>query len=110
MRDNPLSFQTAKTLRSRIELLPDAGARWKSQRVLPEYRDCERKHELLYCNPVEVIQALLLVPDLMGSARFAPVKLFNEEQQETRHYNEMWTGDWWWSVQASLFHPGISEC
>ena len=110
MRDNPLSFQTAKTLRSHIKLLPDAGAQWKSQQVLPEYHDCKQKHELLYHNLVEVIRVLLLVPYLMGSAQFAPVKLFNEEQQETQHYNEMWTGNWWWSVQASLFHPGISEC
>ena len=33
---------------------------------------------------------------------YRPKKIFTDSSKTTRIYNEMWTGDWWHSVQVSL--------
>jgi hypothetical protein len=57
--------------------------------------------ELWMRDPLECIEELLSNPAFRDQVRYAPEKAYTDETGETRIYDEMWTGDWWWETQVS---------
>ena len=51
-------------------------------------------------DPVECIKELIGNPGSQNHLRYSPQWVY-EENGETRIFDEMWTGDWWWNMQVS---------
>jgi hypothetical protein len=62
VKEQPFSFGSAKTLWSHIELLPLGSAQWQLLTILPDSGHIKKPIELLYHDPVEVVQELLCLP------------------------------------------------
>jgi hypothetical protein len=79
-KERPPSFKTANTLHSRIESLPDGGARWVNQLITPESGTLkglpDNQVVLLYRDPLKAIQSLLDRPSLANHMEFAPYRIF----------------------------------
>jgi hypothetical protein len=58
--------------------------------------------ELWYRDPVECCAELISNPAFDGHIAYAPEKVYADSAGETRQYDEMWTGDWWWEVQGHI--------
>ncbi len=57
------------------------------------------KHLKFHCRKIlPCIKALFGDPELKNDLVFAPEQHFTNDTQTSRIYNEMYTGDWWWSV------------
>ncbi|KAH7917273.1 hypothetical protein BV22DRAFT_1135543 [Leucogyrophana mollusca] len=102
------SFGSNYTFLKAIDKLP-AGPEWKCQLVTAE-GDREgddgevptEEPELWMRDPVECIHELISNPTFRDHLAYAPEKVFTDEQGEIRRFDEMWTGDWWWSMQERL--------
>ena len=57
--------------------------------------------ELWMCNPVACMRELIGNPAFDGSMAYAPEKVYVDQEGQTRCYDEMWTGNWWWKTQVS---------
>jgi len=57
--------------------------------------------ELWLHNPVTCIRELIGNPSFHGEIAYALEKVYLDCQGRTCHYDEMWTGDWWWRTQVS---------
>src|ERR1700741_5459195 len=54
-----------------------------------------------YCRDVlECIRSLYGDPQFTQDLAFAPERHYTSHERASRIYNEMYTGDWWWSVQV----------
>lgn len=51
-------------------------------------------------DPVACIRELISNPSFDGSMAYAPEKVYVDQEGQTRRYDEMWTGDWWWQTQV----------
>ena len=49
---------------------------------------------------VPCLRALYGDPEFRHDLIFSPERHFTNEERTHRIYNEMHTGDWWWSVQV----------
>lgn len=49
---------------------------------------------------MQCIQALYGDPRFADHLVFAPERHYTNHERSCRIYNEMHTGDWWWSVQV----------
>ncbi|KAH7918561.1 hypothetical protein BV22DRAFT_1024408 [Leucogyrophana mollusca] len=99
-KTNPLSFRTAKELRSRIEILP-AGPRWKFQDLTSEY-PTKRPLCIFYRDPIECLQAILSHPPFAKHIGFVPRKVFGCAARLSRVYSSWLSGDRAWDLQKSL--------
>jgi Plavaka transposase len=57
--------------------------------------------ELWLRDPVDCIKDLMQNPLFCKSMAYAPERVYTDENAQTRVYDEMWTGDWWWKIQVS---------
>ena len=117
-----LSFQSAKDLRNRAEILPtfkprprtpqegqsldwvtdpQQGLRWISKRILPE---SPTKNDIIlyYRDPLLCIQYLMQSPLIQDHISFTPFKLYESAAKLTRIYTEWLSGDRAWNVQVNL--------
>jgi Plavaka transposase len=63
--------------------------------------DLGGEHLEFYCRDVlECIQSLYGDPQFAQDLVFAPERYYSDHTRTSRIYNEMHTGDWWWSVQV----------
>lgn len=53
-----------------------------------------------YREIVPCLRALYGDPDFQHNLVFAPERHFTNEERTCRIYDDMHTGDWWWSVQV----------
>ena len=53
------------------------------------------------CEILPCVKALFGDPELKHDLIFAPEQHFTNNERTCHIYNEMHTGDWWWSVQVS---------
>jgi hypothetical protein len=83
-----------------VNSVPDR-AKWKT-RELWYKSDPEDKHIIHYRDPKELISALLGNPAHAKDIVYRPKKVFTDSTKTTRIYNEMWTGEWWNTVQVSV--------
>ena len=59
--------------------------------------------ELWRRNPVECVKELMGNPAFRDVMRYAPERVYDDEDGKSRVYNEMWPGDWWWNLQVSAY-------
>ena len=95
----PISFQTAKELRLRTEMLP-SGPRWKSHVLLPKIAT-KRKAIVYYRDPVECLQSLLSHPLFESNISFVPQKVWSTSARTVRIYEDWMSGDHAWNLQVS---------
>src|SRR6266850_8468107 len=95
-----ISFNTAKDLRSRAEILP-TGPTWKSTPLESVY-PVKRPLFLYYRDPIECLQALIGNPLAQDSLHFEPLKVFKTAEKLVRVYNEWQTGDVAWQMQVRM--------
>jgi hypothetical protein len=60
------------------------------------------KHELWRRDPVECVQELIGNPAFKEYISYVPEPVYADPEGKTRTYDEMWTGDWWWTMQVSI--------
>lgn len=107
MRERKFTYGSSKSLRSFIESLPTATAKWSVQEIQPDDGTPLSTVEL-HLRPVEeVLKQLLQDPQLMDGISFAPCHAWADAERTIRVYNNMWTGGWWWDVQVSIGFPGL---
>ncbi|KAJ7711120.1 hypothetical protein B0H16DRAFT_1745416 [Mycena metata] len=92
--------QTAKDLRSRIEILPK-GPEWKAMAWQTQY---PTKHPLTgyYCDPLECLQYLLRNPLIKDHINFTSFCLWTNTGKLMRIYSEWLSGDVAWNMQEQL--------
>ena len=59
-----------------------------------------QRHELYYREIIPCIRSLYGDPRLVHDLVFAPERHYTDETRTCRVFNEMHTGNWWWSVQV----------
>jgi hypothetical protein len=55
-----------------------------------------------WCDVLECIRSLYGNPKLAQDLAFLPERHYTGHARTSRIYNEMYTGDWWWSVQVPI--------
>ena len=60
--------------------------------------------ELWKRNPVDCIQELISNPLFSDNIRYAPEPLFEDKEGTKPIINEMWTAEWWETVQVRGLH------
>jgi hypothetical protein len=93
------------SLKKKIATLPKLG-HWHEE-TLSLLEDPTVEHTIQYRNPLDVIQALWSNPTYVDQMVFAPRRLWSSHDRSSRLYNEMWTGDWWWETQVSIYIPKL---
>ncbi|KAF7372663.1 hypothetical protein MVEN_00129500 [Mycena venus] len=63
--------------------------------------------ELWYRDPVDCIRELMGNPVFRDVMRYAPERVFEDEDPKSEVINEMWTAAWWWKLQK-LLPPGAT--
>ncbi|KAH9013981.1 hypothetical protein EDB85DRAFT_1851431, partial [Lactarius pseudohatsudake] len=53
-----------------------------------------------YREIIPSIQAIFGNPEFARELVFAPERHYTDAKRTCRVYNEMYTADWWWSVQV----------
>ncbi|KIJ63226.1 hypothetical protein HYDPIDRAFT_66475, partial [Hydnomerulius pinastri MD-312] len=95
----PLSFQTAKELRGRAELLPK-GPQWKCQQI--EMSHPTKSPVWLYWrDPIELLEALFSHPLFRRKIDLVPRKVYQTAAHLVRVYSEWMTGDAAWEMQGA---------
>ena len=64
-------------------------------------------HETLefYCrDALECIRALFGDPQFAKDLVFAPERHYSSHGRESRLYHEMYTSDWWWTIQVRVYN------
>jgi hypothetical protein len=101
------SYKSNYTFLKKVDKLP-TGAEWRCKMVqtvgeLLDENDQPiiEEHELWIRNPVECISELIGNPAFRDYTAYAPEKTYSDKYGRNRRYDEMWTGDWWWTTQVS---------
>ncbi|KAI6020926.1 hypothetical protein BKA83DRAFT_4126818 [Pisolithus microcarpus] len=87
----PLSFQTARELHHRAELLP-SGPHWHSQATCPQHLT-KRSITLFYRDPIKCLQSLLSHPYFEHHTEFVPRKVWSTTAKLLCGYDEWLMGD-----------------
>lgn len=71
-----------------------------------EGNGAERQKEVLEFwtrDPIECIQELISNPTYKDHMAYTPERAYDhiDGTSESRIWDEMWTGDWWWNIQVS---------
>ena len=101
IRNIPLSFRSAKELRTCAKTLP-SGPQWVCETLTTEYPTKEPAY-VFYHNPIECLQALLSHPLFEPHISFVPRKVWTSAAKICRVYNEWLSGDHAWSMQVHEF-------
>ncbi|KAJ6521962.1 hypothetical protein DFH09DRAFT_1251065 [Mycena vulgaris] len=95
-----LSFETAKDLRSRIEILP-SGPEWQAITWKTQY-PTKSPLTLYYRDPLECLQTLLRNPLIQDFIQFSPFRLWATSEKLMRVYTEWLSGDVAWNIQGEV--------
>ncbi|KAG2103464.1 uncharacterized protein F5147DRAFT_580548 [Suillus discolor] len=100
IRELKLSFNNAKELRSRAEMLPK-GPSWKCQPITSPH---STKHpiRLFWRDPVECLESLFSNPLFHDKLDFVPHRVYTTAARVLRVYSEWLTGDFAWDIQNQL--------
>jgi hypothetical protein len=102
-----LSFQNAKQLRTRAEILPK-GPEWKCKPWTTN-SPTKTKVSLYYHNALECLQSLFQSPLMKDHLNLTPMRIFTTVAKMMRVYTEWRSGDVAWSMQVqSLFYQYTS--
>lgn len=110
-----LSFGNKRAFYKRIDTLPH-GPKWDCEpfEIIGDELDekNQRRSEIIYLwkrNPVECIKELIGNPAFRDNLRYAPEKVYEDNEGNNRVFDEMWTGDWWWNLQVR-FCSSVTMC
>ncbi|KAG1842143.1 hypothetical protein F4604DRAFT_1597641 [Suillus subluteus] len=96
----PLSFRSAKELRSRAKTLPSRPC-WLSQ-VIPTVHPTKSPVILYWHDPLECIASILNHPFFHDWIDFTPRRVYTTAQRLCRVYSEWMTADDAWNMQSAL--------
>ncbi|KZP05070.1 hypothetical protein FIBSPDRAFT_903784 [Athelia psychrophila] len=102
-----LIMETTQKGRDRFLKLPIARPGWTCETV-HMIRDClgpantpmVEELEFWQHDPVECVQELIGNPAFLEPMSFTPEDAYEDAGGQTRVFDEMWTSDWWWSMQV----------
>lgn len=105
-----LSYSTSSELNNIIDKLPGGTPPFNSDALVMGGEDLEFHHrDIILC-----VRSLFGNPQFAQDLIFAPERHYTNAERTCRIYNEMHTGDWWWSVQvrarAFIKHKHLSAC
>ncbi|KIJ57496.1 hypothetical protein HYDPIDRAFT_48255, partial [Hydnomerulius pinastri MD-312] len=101
-QDHPLSFNTAKDLRARIEGLPDVP-RWNYQEIKVGSYRTKSPLILYWRDGLEVVKHLFSNPVFAQCIDLAPYQEYEETPQgPERVYGEFMSADLAWNIQSGL--------
>jgi hypothetical protein len=88
--------------------LPTQGAGWTCDVITSVGNQLDddgepmpaEKIELWRRDPVECVRELLGNPALKEDMKYAPERVYEDVEGNSRVFDEMWTGDWWWETQV----------
>ena len=97
-------------LLKKIDSLPTQGVDWTCEIVTSTGNQLNEdgepmppeKLELWRRDPVECVSELLGNPAFKDYLKYAPERVYEDAERNTRVYDEMWTADWWWDTQVNL--------
>jgi hypothetical protein len=101
------SFHNMNSLKKKLEKLPQYGEWHEHPMCLIE--DENEEHLIQYRNPLDVIQGLWSNPTYVDEMVFTPHQVWSSKDKNSRLYNEMWTGDWWWQMQVCVLYIKVLE-
>lgn len=93
-----LTYKTANELNKIIDQELPGHPPFKSQQLVIGGKSIQ----FHYCNIIPCIWALFGEPEFAGKLVFAPEKHYANHAKTCRVFNEMHTGNWWWSVQVRI--------
>ncbi|KAJ7697259.1 hypothetical protein B0H17DRAFT_1197650 [Mycena rosella] len=103
---NP-AFHNNRAFLQRIDTLPE-GPKWECHpfKLMGDELDADAKPKIevleMWCrDPVECVKELLGNPAFTAQC-YEPYRVFKNADHTNREYNEMWTGNWWWTIQELL--------
>ncbi|KAF8257783.1 hypothetical protein EI94DRAFT_1918962 [Lactarius quietus] len=101
-----LSFHTSKELNDIIDNQLPSTPTFKTHDVVIGGEDLQ----FHYRDLIPCIRALFANPEFAHDLICAPERHYTDSSRKHRIYNEMHTGDWWWSVQMALesHQPGAT--
>ncbi|KAF9016394.1 hypothetical protein BDP27DRAFT_1440698 [Rhodocollybia butyracea] len=101
-KKNNLSFNTAKKLQERADLLPEVP-RWKYRTIktLPLYPS-KVPLVLYYRDAVECLQDLMKSPLIQDSLSFTPLQIFKTSEKVVQIFESWLSGDRAWNMQSQL--------
>lgn len=103
-----MSYHNTRGLHKLVDQVPPR-AQWKTQEIW--FKDGpDDKHVIHYRDPLEAVRTLLGNPAHASDIVYKPQRIFSDASKSTRIYNEMWTGEWWNSIQVSLYGHIRSTC
>ncbi|KAL4072026.1 hypothetical protein J3A83DRAFT_4372007 [Scleroderma citrinum] len=106
-KDSPVSFNTAKDLRARIESLPDVPC-WHYQEIKVEPYQTKTPIVLYWRDGLEVVEYLFSNPVFAHCMDISPYQEFEATDRGYEHvYGEFMSANHAWSIQDSL-PPGHS--
>ncbi|PPQ87264.1 hypothetical protein CVT24_006670, partial [Panaeolus cyanescens] len=103
-----LSFDSSYQLWKILDRIPERAGDWETK-TLKFSEDDGDSFIIRHRNPVEAIKSLWSDPILSPNMTFAPIKLYTDKSRRHRIYSEMWTGQWWSSLQARQFLIDLSN-
>jgi hypothetical protein len=97
-----LSYRTANELNLMIDKLPGRPT-FKSHDIQVD----NQIYQLHSRDVLDCIRAIFGDPEFAQDLVFAPKHCYTDHERTQRVYSDMYTGDWWWSVQVrntNFFH------
>jgi Plavaka transposase len=64
----------------------------------------EESVEVWRRDPVECVKELMGNPAFKDYMAYTPEHAYLDEGGKVRIYDKMWTADWWWNTQVSVFN------
>ena len=104
------SYHNNRAFLKKIDTLPMQGAGWTCDIVTSKGNllndDGEpqpsEKLELWRRDPVECVRELLGNPALKNYMKYAPERVYEDNERNSRVFDEMWTANWWWDTQVNF--------
>jgi Plavaka transposase len=95
------AFANYADFKRRVALIPKVGGAWRAVLLNPKNGaplNASINIKLWYRDSLEILKSLLADKRTLPHMMWAPHKLFNSKGE--RLYSELWSGDWWWKLQA----------
>jgi hypothetical protein len=102
IQDAGVSFTTAKTLRGRVESLPNVPD-WKMKKINITGHATREPMFLFYRDALDCVEYLLGNPLFSDSIDFCPIRLYQDAEQTIRVYTEWLTANAAWDMQVCIF-------
>lgn len=85
-----------------IDTLPH-GPGWDAHIIDVGQGQHKRAHVVFKRSVIDVVRELIGDPRFRDSMRYAPERHWTSKRRKFRVYGELWSGNWWWRTQVSIF-------